>query len=37
MAKFRAGVAPLRIETGRYEGFPEAERKCTFCKDSVED
>ena len=37
MAKFRTGVAPLRIETGRYEGLPEAERTCTFCKDHVED
>ena len=37
MATFRTGVAPLRIETGRYEGLPEAERTCTFCKDSVED
>ena len=37
MAKFRTGVAPLRIETGRYEGLPETERTCTFCKDTVED
>ena len=37
MAKFRTGVAPLRIETGRYEGLPEAERTCIFCKDHVED
>ena len=37
MAKFHTGVAPLRIETGRYESLPEAERTCTFCKDSVED
>ena len=37
MAKFRTGVAPLRIETGRYEGLPEAERNCIICKDHVED
>ena len=37
MVTFRTGVAPLRIETDRYEGLFEAERTCTFCKDSVED
>ena len=36
-AKFRTGVAPLRIETGRYEGISETERSCIFCEDSVED
>ena len=36
-AKFRTGVAPLRIETGRYEGIPEIERSCIFCEESVED
>ena len=36
-AKFRTGVAPLRIETGRYECIPEIERSCIFCKDSVGD
>ena len=30
MAKFRTDVAPLRIETGRYEDLPEAERTCIF-------
>ena len=34
-AKFRCGVAPLRIETGRYENKPLEERKCPFC-DEVE-
>ena len=34
-AKFRSGVAPLRIETGRYENKPSEERKCPFC-DEVE-
>jgi hypothetical protein len=29
------GVAPLRIETGRYEGLDVLERKCQFC-DSIE-
>ena len=27
-AKFRCGVAPLRIETGRYENLHINERKC---------
>lgn len=35
-SKFRCGVAPLRIETGRYEGLDVLERKCQFC-DSIED
>lgn len=30
-AKFRCGVAPLRIETGRFENKPLQERKCPFC------
>ena len=36
-AKFRAGVAPLRIETGRYEGLHQSRRVCPFCPDYVED
>ncbi|XP_053395610.1 uncharacterized protein LOC128555864 [Mercenaria mercenaria] len=36
-AKFRAGVAPLRIETGRYENLPVAARTCPFCVSLVED
>ena len=36
-AKFRTGTAPLKIETGRYEGKKECERICPFCSDSVED
>ena len=36
-AKFRAGVAPLRIETGRYEGLPQSRRVCPFCPAYVED
>ena len=30
-SKCRCGVAPLRIETGRYEGLAEDLRLCTFC------
>jgi len=30
-AKFRCGVAPLRIETGRYENLSLDDRKCPFC------
>ena len=30
-AKFRCGVAPLRIETGRFENKPLQEHKCPFC------
>ena len=35
-AKFRCGVAPLRIETGRYENLFVEERLCPFCN-CVED
>ena len=31
LAKFRCGVAPIRLETGRYEGLPEGERICPMC------
>ena len=38
LTKFRIGICPLRIETGRYEqvsknvrGLPEAERTCKCC------
>ena len=31
LCKFRCGVAPLRIETGRYEGLPIHRRTCPFC------
>ena len=34
--KFRSGVAPLRIETGRYERIAEEQRVCPFCRDCVE-
>ena len=35
-AQFRCGVAPIRLETGRYEGLEERERLCPFCQDVVE-
>ena len=31
LSKFRCGVAPIRIETGRYETLNENERVCPFC------
>ena len=34
-AKFRCGVAPLRIVTGRFENKPLEERECPFC-DNIE-
>jgi hypothetical protein len=36
LCKFRSGVAPLRIETGRFERLSEELRVCPFCKDCVE-
>ena len=40
-AQFRAGVAPLALETGRYPGLPVRERICFHCKslkrETVED
>ena len=35
LAKFRSGVAPIRLETGRYEGLAEDQRVCPFCKDAA--
>ena len=35
-AKFRCGVAPLRSETGRYEGLIESERSCFNCDGVIE-
>ena len=37
LAKFRCGVAPLKIETGRYQGLPPSERFCFNCCNTVED
>ncbi len=36
MAKFRAGVAPLKLETGRYDGTMEENRVCFNCTNDVE-
>ena len=36
LAKFRCGVAPIRIETGRYEQLPEHERICPLCRGGIE-
>ena len=37
LAKFRCGVAPIRLKTGRYEKSPGNERFCSFCLDCIED
>ena len=34
--KFRTGVAPLRLETGRYENLAVNQRTCFNCKENVE-
>ena len=36
LATFRCGLAPLRIETGRYERLPREERLCFNCANKVE-
>ena len=36
LAKFRCGVAPLRIETGRYERIAYDERNCFNCLSIVQ-
>ena len=36
LARFRCGVAPLRIETGRYEMIPYDKRNCFNCITKVE-
>lgn len=35
-AKFRSGVAPLRLETGRYERLQPEQRTCFHCTDMIE-
>ena len=35
-AKFRCGVAPLKIETGRYQSMPLEQRTCFHCSDQIE-
>jgi hypothetical protein len=38
LARLRAGVLPLQIETGRWRSVPADERFCTFCNDdTIED
>ena len=37
LSKFRSGVAPLRLETGRYEGLEVDQRICPIRHSSVED
>ena len=34
-AKFRCGVAPIRLETGRYENLPVNARVCPLCTDAI--
>lgn len=36
LSKFRIGVAPIRLETGRYEGLPVHKRHCFNCTETVE-
>ena len=36
-AKFRCGVAPIRLETGRYERLEVNNRLCPLCEEDVED
>ena len=36
LAKFRTGVTPLRIETGRFESLPLPQRVCFICSNVVE-
>ena len=35
-SRFRCGVAPIRLEKGRYERLPEAESVCPFCNSEIE-
>ena len=37
LSKFRCGVVPIRMKTGRYERLLLAERLCFHCKSFVED
>ena len=36
-AQFRCGTAPIKLETGRYEGLPVERRTCPLCNNGVED
>ncbi len=35
LAKFRSGILPLSIETGRFQNIPREFRLCTMCNDNV--
>ncbi len=35
-SKFRAGVAPIRLETGRYDGLEVDDCICPICKNEIE-
>ena len=37
LAKFRCGVAPIRLKTGHYEKLPVNERFCSLFMDCIED
>jgi hypothetical protein len=36
LAQFRCGTAPIKLETGRYEGLPVESRICPICNNDVE-
>ena len=36
LAKFRCGVATIRVKTGRYERLPFSERMCLLCNGDIE-
>ena len=36
-AQFRCGTAPIKLETGRYEGLALEARICPLCKSGIED
>ncbi len=36
LARFRCGVAPIMLETGRFQRIPEEERICPLCSRAVE-
>jgi hypothetical protein len=37
LTKFRLGICPLRIETGRHRKIPVCDRLCEFCDLGIED
>ena len=36
LVQFRCGVAPLKIELGRYIGQPENNRLCPMCQNDID-